>query len=158
MRARTVLLLAAPAVAAALALTGCTGESPAPATPTPTTPETIAPGTDVLPTTPPELRPGGTAAENKLYWDATIERYWAQFGLGSTQTMVDHLVGAGYDPAALEITADSTAIGLGVDSIEVSARFGGECLISDVRAERWSSVILPVLGSGQCLVGWQHQI
>lgn len=157
MRARTVLALVGAGVAFALA--GCADLVAPAVTPTPTptsTPSpTIAPGVEVVPTAAPALHPEGSAEQNKLFWDATIERYWQSFGLGSTQTMIDHLVGAGYAPAVIEVTYDSTAIGLGVDSIEVSTRFGEDCLLAVVRAERYATVIAPVLGTGRCLVGDQ---
>jgi len=163
MRARTVLALVAPVLAVTTALTGCSafagGATPTPtATATATAPPTIAPGVEVLPTAAPELHPDGTAEQNKLFWDATIESYWQRFGLGSTQTMIDLLLGVGFAPGILEITYDYTAIGLGVDSIEVSARFSDACLLAVVRAERWASAVMPVLGTGKCLVGDQYPI
>lgn len=159
MRVRPALALAAPVVAIALGLAGCSASIERTPTPTPTptitTPPTIAPGAEVLPAAAPVLHPNGTAQQNKLFWDATIEFYWQRFGLGSTQTMIDHLVGSGFDLSTIEITYDYTAIGLGVDSIEVSARFGDECLLAVVRPERYATVLLPVLGTGLCLVGDQ---
>jgi len=159
MRVRPALALAASLVAAAL-LAGCSAFSSEVATPTPTVtaPPTIDPGVEVVPTAAPELHPGGTAEQNKLFWDATIAGYWERFGLGSTQTMIDLLVGAGFDASILEITYDYTAIGLGVDSIEVSARFSDACLLAVVRGERYATAVMPILGTGLCLVGDQYPI
>ena len=162
MRLRIVTPIAA-ALLAIGTLAGCSlFGSPSPATPTPTptvtTPPTIDPGVEVLPTAAPELHPGGTAEQNKLFWDAAIASYWDRFRLGSTQTMIDHLVGSGFDPGILEITYDYTAIGLGVDSIEVSARFSDACLLAVVRGERWATAVMPILGTGLCLVGDQYPI
>jgi len=163
MRVRPALTLAASAVALTGLLTGCSlfgsssGGTPTP-TPTVTAPPTIDPGVEVLPTAAPELHPGGTAEQNKLFWDAMIDSYWQRFGLGSTQTMIDHLVGSGFEPGILEITYDYTAIGLGVDSIEVSARFSDACLLAVVRGERWATAVMPILGTGLCLVGDQYPI
>lgn len=162
MRAKTVLTIGASMIAVVLALAGCavTGLPAPTATPTPTiaAPPTIAPGVEVLPTAAPVLHPGGTAEQNKLFWDATIDSYWQRFGLGSTQTMIDLLVSSGFDPAMLEITYDYTAIGLGVDSIEVSARFSDACLLAVVRPERFATAVMPILGTGLCLVGDQYPI
>lgn len=159
MRAPTVLAAAAAAALVGAALAGCTTGPGTPSpTPTPSAPETIAPGNEVLPTAAPQLRPGGSADQNKMYWDAAILDYWDRFRLGSTQTMVDQLRNWGFDPAATEITYDSTAIGLGVESIEVAVRFGEECLLADVRGDRYNTVILPVLGTGKCLVGETHPV
>ncbi len=158
MRAWTFSAIAVPAMLASAVLTGCSAGVGASATPTPAATPPIAPGTEVVPTAAPVLRPGGTAEQNKLYWDATIATYWGQFGLGSTQTMVDLMYGAGFDASILELTYDATAIGLAVDSIEVSARFGDECLIADVRADRYNTAIMPVLGTGKCLVGETHPL
>ncbi|HWL01425.1 MAG TPA: hypothetical protein VNQ52_03525 [Microbacteriaceae bacterium] len=162
MRLRIVTPIAA-ALLAVGALVGCAGGAPtAPARATPTAPTTapptIAPGVEVLPTAAPELHPGGTAEQNKLFWDATIDSYWQRFGLGSTQTMIDLLLSNGFDPAILEITYDYTAIGLGVDSIEVSARFSDACLLAVVRNERYATAVMPILGTGLCLVGDQYPI
>lgn len=163
MRERPVLALTAAVIVIAGLLTGCSlSGSPAQPTPTPTspttTPPTIQPGVEVLPTAAPELYPDGTAEQNKLFWDATIESYWQRFGLGSTQTMIDHLLSSGFQPGILEITYDYTAIGLGVDSIEVSARFADECLLGVVRGERYATALMPALGTGLCLVGDQYPI
>ena len=161
MRLRIVTPIAAALLAVGF-LAGCAGgtpTAPASATPAPTTaPPTIDPGVEVLPTAAPELHPGGTAEQNKLFWDAMIDSYWQRFGLGSTQTMIDHLVGSGFEPGILEITYDYTAIGLGVDSIEVSARFSDACLLAVVRGERWATAVMPILGTGLCLVGDQYPI
>jgi len=153
MRARTATVFVAGALAVA-ALAGCSAAGPA-TTPVPTsTPTpTLDAGTEVLPTTAPTLRADGTADQNRRYWDAAIEDYWHRFGLGSSQTMVDQLASWGFDLSAVEVTYDSTAIGIGVDSIETSVRFGDECLLATVRAERFTTAIAPLLGTGTCLVG-----
>ena len=154
MRARPALLVAASAVLGLGALSGCAVSAPVPTTAPPSSPPpTIDPGVEVVPTAAPQLRPGGTAEQNKLYWDAAIQDYSGRFGLGSTQTMIDQLANWGFDPAATEITYDSTAIGTGVDSIEVSVRFGDECLLATVRNGRYTTALMPVLGTGTCLVG-----
>ncbi len=159
MRVRPLLVLATPVLVVA-ALAGCAGlfggpaSTPSPTgTPTASAPPTIAPGVDVIPTAAPELRPGGTAAQNKQYWDFKLNEYRQLVGIGSSDIMRSHLSTAGFDMSTVEITPDTTAIGLAVDSIEVAARFGDECLIGTVRADRTSSAIAPVLGTGRCLVG-----
>ena len=156
MRVRPLLVFAASALLAA-ALAGCAGQPGSPGAPsvvpTASAPATIAPGVESIPTAAPELHPGGTAAQNKQYWDLKLNEYRQLVGLGSTEIMRSHLTSAGFDMSTVEITPDITAIGLGVDSIEVGARFGDECLIGTVRADRTSSAIVPVLGTGKCLIG-----
>ena len=40
-----------------------------------------------------------------------------------------------------------------LEAHEVSVRFGDTCLLAVVRADRWATTTLPVLGTGRCLVG-----
>jgi hypothetical protein len=159
-RARSLSIVVGSAILAAAALAGCTSApapSPSPTSSSPTASPspsaTLHPGVEVVPTAAPVLRPGGTADQNKLYFDAAIADYWSRFRLGASQTMVDQLVGWGFDRGTIEVTYDSTAIGLGVDSIESSVRFGTDCLVATVRADRYATTILPVTGTGTCLIG-----
>jgi len=163
-RARPLSIVFGSVIIVTAALAGCT---PTPAStstgvptssPSPSPSETLHPGVEVVPTAAPILRPGGTAEQNKLYFDAAIADYWARFGTGASQTMVDQLVGWGFDRGAVEVTYDSTAIGLGVDSIESSVRFGTDCLVATVRVDRYTTTVLPVTGTGTCLIGETYPV
>lgn len=153
-------MLARPALAAALALASaavvlaaCTTTG-GPASPTtPSSAPTVDPGVNSLPTAEPTLHPGGTAEQNKQYWDATIERYVSLVGIGTGDTLTSHLRDAGFDLSTVEMTYDVTAAGYAPESIEVSVRFGDECLLADVRNGGWATSIGPVLGTGKCLIG-----
>jgi len=157
--ART-LLAAAAAFVAGVSLAGCAafgGTSPTPAASTPDPTPTIAPGVDSIPTAAPTFHPGGTAEQNKQYWDATIARYVSLVGMGTNDTLRSHLQNAGFDLSTVEMTPDTTIAGYGYSSIEVSARFGDECLLADVRNGSSATSIAPVLGTGRCLVGTTAQ-
>ena len=162
MRAPTLPIVVAATLLTAAALAGCstspapTGTSAPAGSPSPSA--TLDPGVEVVPTAAPVFHPGGTADQNKLYFDAAIADYWGRFRTGASQTMVDQLVGWGFDRGTLEVTYDSTAIGLGVDSIEASARFGAECLVATVRGDRYTTAILPVTSTGTCLIGETYPV
>jgi hypothetical protein len=133
-----------------LTLAGCT-EAPAPM-PVPTT-EPSPTRTPGAITTEPELRPGQSAAANQQYFDLVSDAFHRANGMGTSRGIVDHLVGAGFEKADIEVTPDSTAINIAVDSIIVSVRIKGECLVGQFSPAQFSSVVAPVLGTGRCLVG-----
>jgi hypothetical protein len=137
-------------LAVALTLAGCTG-TPEPM-PVPTTePEpTRTPGAI---TTEPELRPGQNAAANQQYFDLVNDTFGQANGMGTSRGIVDNLVAAGFEKADIEVTPDSTAINIAVDSIVVSVRIKGECLVGQFSPNQYSSVVAPLLGTGRCLVG-----
>ena len=133
-----------------LALAGCTG-APEPM-PVPTT-EPVPTQTPGAITTEPELRPGESAAANQQYFDQVNDAYAQSNGMGTSRSIVDYLVEAGFEKADMEVTPDSTAINIAVDSIIVSVRIKGECLVGQFSPSQYSSVIAPLLGTGRCLVG-----
>lgn len=155
---RRKLAALALAAAATLPLAACSifsGETPAPTATAPASsvPPTLEPGEEIVPTAAPELHPGGTAVQNKQYFDAMIGAYHSAYGMGGSQLLVDHLASAGFDKGAMEVTWDSTPIGYDVDSIEVGVRIGSECLIGQVRGDGWMTSIQPLLSTGRCLIG-----
>ena len=148
--------LVATAVFAALALAGCVQGPPTPiptATPTPS-----ASPTSVTNDANPVLRPGESAAANQQFFDATNQALQATAGKSDGRTIVDNLVNAGFVKADMEVTYDATALGIAADSIIVSVRIGDECLIGQFAPSYYRGDLLPLLGTGKCLVGLQRPI
>lgn len=99
------------------------------------------------------LRPGESAAANKLFFEKIIGEFYAANGKSTGQALVDHLVGGGFDKADMEVTYDATEIGLASDSLLVSVRIEGECLIAQLRPDTVTTALTSVLGTGRCMVG-----
>lgn len=146
------------AIAITLALAGCVSGPPAPIptytptgsaspTPGPTGTARSGPGPGVV------LRPGGTAAQNQQFFDFVASNLFATNGFTDGRTIVDTLVAAGFVKTDMEVTYDSTAIGLRADSIVFSVRMPDECLIGQFSDAGYIGVIAPILGTGRCLVG-----
>lgn len=150
-RRRGVLALVVAALATGV-LAGCVSEGEMPV-PTYSPSSSPSPSPTATPEPDPEYRADGTAAQNQRFFDHVNGQYQASNGMGSGQTIVDNLVAQGFDKAAMEVTYDSTAIGLVADSIIVSVRIGEECLIGQFSAAAYSGIRAPVLGTGRCLVG-----
>jgi hypothetical protein len=148
--------LATTVALAVLALTACVQGPPMP-TPT-AVPTPSASATSVTNDLNPVLRPGGSAAANQQFFDATNQALQAAAGKSDGRTIVDNLVNAGFVKADMEVTYDSTALGIAADSIIVSVRIGQECLIGQFAPSYYRGDLLPVLGTGGCLVGLQRPI
>lgn len=111
------------------------------------------------PTAPPvpaaTFVPDGTAADNLPYFTQVIEGVWAGDQRASGQAYVDALVAAGFDKAAMQVTADETSIGNAVDALSVSVKWSDQCLIGQAGPEIGEAVAvaLPFLADGGCLIG-----
>lgn len=141
---------------AVLALAACVQGAPMP-TPT-AVPTPSASATSVTNDLNPVLRPGQSAAANQQFFDATNQALQAAAGKSDGRTIVDNLVNAGFVKSDMEVTYDSTALGIAADSIIVSVRIGQECLIGQFAPSYYRGDLLPVLGTGGCLVGLQRPI
>lgn len=135
-------------VACAFVLAGCTGDIEPPE---PT--NSIVASPTATPTADPEFVAEGTAGQNRPYFDFVLEGVIAQNSTPSSATLVDALSAAGFDKAAMEVTADATPTGLRADSILVAVQIDGQCLIGQVREAALTSQLSDVLGTGRCLVG-----
>lgn len=146
-------LAAATVVAAVLALTACVGDDPKPM-PVPTTSQSASP-TPTPSETPkiPILRPGGSAAANHQFFDYVNQALHATSGMSDGRTIVDNLVNNGFVKSDIEVTFDTTALEIAVDSIQVSVRIQGECLVGGFSPVAYTSIKAPLLGTGKCLVG-----
>lgn len=151
-------LAAATVVAAVLALTACVGNDPTPM-PVPTTSQSASP-TPTPSETPviPILRPGGSAAANHQFFDYVNQALHATGGMSDGRTIVDNLVNNGFVKSDIEVTFDTTALEIAVDSIQVSVRIQGECLVGGFSPAAYTSVKAPLLGTGKCLIGTTRPI
>ncbi|MEH6781194.1 MAG: hypothetical protein V7618_06485 [Rhodoglobus sp.] len=137
--------------AAAIALSGCVAQESEPVA-TPSTEVSSTPEPGATPTGP-ILRPGEAAAGNRQFFDMLNNEYFDANGRGDGRSIVDKLVDNGFEKQDMEVTPDATAIGLAADSIVVSVRIKGECLIGQFTADDYVSSIEPLLATGSCLVG-----
>lgn len=144
--------MCAATVVVALALTGCTSA----AAPAPTTaPSTVAPSETPPTASAPALLPEGTAADNEPVFVAALQQVWAGEGRQSSAAYVAALETAGFARADLQVTPDRTSVGEMPDSIQVSARWAGECLVGHIAVAQPEPVVavMPLLAGGACLVG-----
>ena len=136
---------------AALVLSGCAASTPEP-DPTPTGSASTTPEPEASPSGP-ILRPGEAAAANRQFFDLLNTDYFEANGKGDGRSIVDNLIDNGFSKQDMEVTPDSTHIGLAADSIVVSVRIKGECLLGQFTPDNYVSSIEPLLGTGGCLVG-----
>ncbi|MDN4615099.1 hypothetical protein P5G50_11630 [Leifsonia sp. F6_8S_P_1B] len=150
--------LGALALAAGLALSGCVGgASPAP---TASTPAASSP-TEGTPTpAAPEFVPGGTAQQNQSYFDQVNRATLAANPDAKGRDFIDALVAAGFAKADMQLTVDTTTIGLKANSIQFSVKLGDGCLIGQNGADAggYNSMVTPVLSTGACLIGQTRAI
>ncbi|CAN5295449.1 hypothetical protein BH11ACT3_BH11ACT3_13490 [soil metagenome] len=128
--------------------------APTVATPQPTA--TPSPGESAP--AAPALNLNGTAAQNQSYFDQVNAAHIAAGGTLDGRSFVDSLVVAGYPKAAMELTPDRTAAGNGADNIQFSIRLNGTCLIGQYGNIGYVSSALPILETGNCLVGLTRPI
>lgn len=106
----------------------------------------------------PIIRPGESAAANKPFFDLVNSALNTASGMSDGRTIVDTLVAAGFRKQDMQVTADRTAIDLAVDSIVVSVRVKGQCLIGQFTVSGYHSTVGPILAQGRCLVGTSRPI
>lgn len=147
----------------ALMLTACSGPPAVPAATTgpamPSKQEASA-SPSPTPAASPTLVAGGTAAENKAFFDTINQQYFNAAGnvIPEGRGVVDNLVSVGFIKADMQLTADRTAIDLPVDSLVFSVLMGEECLIGQFSALGYSTITAPKLASGSCLIGLTRTI
>jgi hypothetical protein len=138
----------------ALTLAAC---APVDSSPAPTQSETGAPAPTPTPTatpTPdPELVPGGTAGQNRPYFTFVLSTLVQASPQPASLEIVDTLVAAGFERAAMSITPEKTRVGDPADSILVAVIVSGQCLLGQVAQETVTTELADLLGTGKCLVG-----
>jgi hypothetical protein len=140
----------------AVSLTGCTPTAPVASVSVSAKPSTAT--ATPSPTPKPVHLPDGTAEQNKAYFDAVNIPLIASNGSVDGKTIVNTLVAAGFDKAAMQLTPDKTTIGSAADSVLFSVHIGDNCLIGQRGPSGYSSSIGPALAGGSCLVGKTRSI
>lgn len=155
-RASAAASLTLPALVLAVALTACSG-SPA-ASPTPTT--SSATPTPTATAEAPALVPGGTAAQNLPFFNKVNQATIAAHPGAQGRDFIDALVAAGFAKTDMQLTADTTTIGLKANSIQFSVQLGDTCLIGQYGADAggYQSTTSATLATGGCLIGQTRPI
>ncbi len=143
-------IVATVTVVALAALAGCVPVADAPA-PTPTV--TASPTPTPTPEPDPVLVVGGTAGQNRPYFEFVLGGLVASTAAPTSQEIFSALVNAGFDPAAIEVTADRTRVNDPADSILIGVLIDGQCLLGQVIDGEVAADLADVLGTGRCLVG-----
>jgi hypothetical protein len=135
-----------------LVLAACTAPSDPEPTPTPTVVETAP---SVPEPAAPALVPGGSADDNLPFFASVVDGVWAGPEPMSGRAYIDALVAAGFDRAAMQVTADESTVGNAAESIQFSVRWGDRCLVGQIGPATGDPVatVLPGLADGGCLVG-----
>lgn len=155
-RARAGAAAVLAATALAFALTGCTpGAAPSASPSTTPTPTATASGAPA-----PELVPGGTAQQNLPFFDQVNKATLAAHPDAKGRDFIDALVAAGFTKSDMQVTVDTTTIGLKANSIQFSVKMGDTCLIGQNGADAggYNSEVTPVLSTGACLIGQTRAI
>lgn len=151
-----------PALVLALALTACSQTSAGVRTLTPTTSATPAGTSTPAPTAAggPVLVPGGTAAQNLAYFDKVNRATIAADAGAQGRAFIDALVAAGFVKSDMQLTPDTTTIGLKANSIQFSVLLGDTCLIGQYGADAggYQSTTSAALATGGCLIGQTRPI
>jgi hypothetical protein len=100
----------------------------------------------------------GTAADNLEFFTFVHTSLLDSDPNALGQSLVDTLVAGGFDKLAMEVTPDKTVSGYAADAIEVSVRMGDQCLVGQKGTNGYTSVVMPVLTTGKCLVGKTRSI
>ncbi len=151
-RAATVTVVGVLAIAV---LTGCVQGVP---TPVPTYTPTASASATPEPEAGPILRPGNTAAANKQFFDAVNSAFYLAHGKSDGRSIIDNLVSVGFLKQDMEVTADSTSVGVAADSIVFSVRIKGECLVGQFTGAGYHGVIGKTIATGTCLIGTTRHI
>ncbi|MGO4535507.1 DUF6993 domain-containing protein [Leifsonia sp. 2MCAF36] len=151
-------------LAVVFALTGCTGApGPGASRSSSATAHASAEATPSAGSSAPAavaLVPGGTAEQNLPFFDQVNKATLAANPDAKGRDFIDALVSAGFDKSSMQVTVDTTTIGLKANSIQFSVRMGEACLIGQNGADAggYSSMVTPVLSTGNCLIGQTRAI
>ena len=159
---RSVRWASALLVPAALAvvLTGCVpgGGEPTPAA-------TTAPAASATPTAPStpdpglQLNPAGSALDNKAFFDSVNQTLIGSNPAAGGVDFTSNLRASGFDIAAMQVTPDTTTVGVAADAIQFSVRWAdSNCLVGQYGHGVYTSTVVPALGTGACLVGQTRPI
>jgi hypothetical protein len=140
-------------------LAGCVQDAPVSSAPPSTTSAAASTPTPTS-TAVPVLVAGGTAAQNKPFFDYVNQQsVTAAGGAPDGPAFITALRNNGFPGDAMQVTADITTVGVHADSIQFSVKMPDACLIGQWgTANGYSSITAPVLATGACLVGQTRTI
>lgn len=140
---------------AALLLAGCVSGDPQPvATSSSSAAPSPSASASAAPVVIPKFLPNGTALANKAYFDYVNKTLLDKKPDAGGQAIIDNLIEAGFDKAAMQVTPDRTAVlALNADSIQFSVQAFEQCLIGQISGHGYTSVIGPIVSDGICLAG-----
>ncbi|AGW41608.1 hypothetical protein O159_15570 [Leifsonia xyli subsp. cynodontis DSM 46306] len=156
---RTAVVSAALALGLSVLLAGCTPQPASPPSASPT--GSAGQGVTPAPSAAPTLVPGGTAQQNLPFFDHVNQATLAANPEAKGRDFIDALVAAGFAKADMQVTVDTTTIGLKANSIQFSVKLGDSCLIGQNGADAGgynSTVAAPIPPTGTCLVGQTRAI
>lgn len=109
---------------------------------------------------PPKLLPYANATVNQKYFDYVVLSLIETQPNSTGPQIVDALVAAGFDKAAMQLTDDTTSIGLDAGSIQFSVLWQGQCIIGQFgdASNGYRSTVTQQLPGGLCLVGTTRPI
>ncbi|MFB2597281.1 hypothetical protein ACEXQE_05765 [Herbiconiux sp. P17] len=159
-RYRRGALLAVVPVALSLLLAACTAGSATPSgSGTPVATPSATSSATGTPTAPAgQLNPDGSAADNQAFFDSVNQALIASNPAAGGVDFTSNLRTNGFDIAAMQVTADTTTVGVAADSIQFSVHWGDDCLIGQYGQGQYKSIVAPALGTGACLVGQTRAI
>ena len=138
--------------AAVALLAGCSANEPeaSPSSSTTSAPSNSVPEETA---TPLALNPDGTADENLEFFNSVMTPFLTASPESGGHEIIDHLVEAGFDKSQMEVTPDTTAVGLEADNIQFSVRMNDTCIVGQSGNVGYHSIAAPILSTGTCLVG-----
>lgn len=156
-RARAVVLAAVTAAGIGLTIAGCAPQPAATTAPSSSSSSASADGSGGASVDDANavLVPGGTAEENLPFFDKVNRATLAANPDAKGRDFIDALVNAGFTKTDMQLTVDTTTIGLKANSIQFSVKMGDTCLIGQNGADAggYNSMVTPLLATGTCLIG-----
>ncbi len=149
-RTRRAAAACALAIAGLVVLAGCTTPDPMP---TPSTSAPSSPRPTPTPTVAPKPVLDGTAEQNHEFFDYTNKQLIDSGTTLNGAAFIANLEAQGYLRAAMEVTPDTTAIGVAADNIVFSIRFADACLLGQWGNIGYTSVVTAIPSTGRCIIG-----
>lgn len=114
------------------------------------------------PAEPPKFVKGGTAEENLPYFTEVLRTYSKGTGAIKGKSIVNAVAKSGFKKKYMQVSFDKTKTDLDADSIYVSVRVAGDCLIGQLVTEdrSFAAQVEPVVGPKEnlCLIGETRDI
>ena len=121
------------------------------------TPERTERPTVVVPDEVAVFDPDASAEENQTFFLQTLQVAAGHEGQYTSRAFAQYFIDAGFDPQLMQVSQDRTRTDLEPESMFISARFDGECLVGQVVTADRSFVgeVVPAVGPNEqlCLIG-----